>query len=40
MTQFQTRTLLSLIFFSVFTMTTCNKAEEPADSIGSPANDG
>ena len=32
MTRFQTRTLLSLIFFSVFTLTACNKAEEPVAS--------
>ena len=32
MTNFQTRTLLSLIFFSMLTLTACNKAEGPAPS--------
>jgi len=30
MTNFQSRTLLSLIFFTVLTLAACNKAEEPA----------
>jgi uncharacterized protein (DUF885 family) len=32
MTKFQMRALLSLIFLSLFTLTACNKAEDPAPS--------